>query len=125
MGWSNYIVVSKLKLIIEVIREVSDLEDYEESAIKKAIDEENIDYNVYLDGDNVVDIGDVPINKITIKDLAELYKRYEIVQSLAGLDFNKLLLFWLKNRDIEFTIKSEHNINMDEFDKEGYLIIRR
>lgn len=124
MGWSNYIIIQKLKWLIEISRNVEDLAEYEETAIKIAIDEDNLD-NSSIDEDRIVDMGDVEINKITIRDLAELYKRYDIIQSLSGMDDDKLLLFWLKNREIEFDIKSEFNIKLDDFEKEGYLILRR
>lgn len=95
MGWSNYIIIQKLKWLIEISRNVEDLAEYEETAIKIAIDEDNLD-NSSIDEDRIVDMGDVEINKITIRDLAELYKRYDIIQSLSGMDDDKLLLFWLK-----------------------------
>ncbi len=125
MGWSNCIIIPKWKLLIEVSRDVNDIADYEETAINKAIDEDNIDYETHFDEENIVDMGDVPINKITIKDLVELYKRFDIVQSLCGMDYNKLLLYWLKNRGIEFRIESEYNINVEELTKEGYIKIER
>ncbi len=125
MGWSNYIIIPKWRLFIEVPRDVNDIADYEETAINKAIDEDNIDYETHFDEENIVDMGDVPINKITIKDLVELYKRFDIVQSLCGMDYNKLLLYWLKNRGIEFSIESEYNINVEELTKEGYIKIER
>jgi len=125
MGWSNYIIIPKFKLLIEVSRSVDNIAEYEETAIEKAIDEENIDYDTYLEGENIVDMGDIPISKITVKNLSALYKKYEIVYSLSGMDYDKLLLFWLKNRGIEFQIKSEHNIDFDEYDKEGYVRFRR
>lgn len=125
MGWSNFIIIPRLKLLIEIPREIDEIRYYEESAIKRVIDEENIDYDDHFEGDDVANMGDVLINKITIKDLTELYKRYDIVQSLAGMDYNKLLLFWLKNRGIDFEIKSEYNIDKNEYEKEGYMIIER
>jgi hypothetical protein len=64
MGWSNYIVIPKWKLLIEVSRNVNGIEDYEKIAIDKAIDEDNIDYVAVVDGDNIEDMGDVPVHKI-------------------------------------------------------------
>ena len=125
MGWSNYIVIPKLKLLIEVSRNVEDIEDYEEAAIDKVIDEDNIDYDAHCEGENVIDMGDVSISKITIKDLTELYKSYDMVQSLSGMDYNKLLLYWLKGRDIEFSVKSEYDVDVIECIKEGYMKIER
>jgi hypothetical protein len=125
MGWSNYIVIPTLKLLIEVSRDISDIEDYEDVAIEKAIDEEDIDCETHVDGENVVDMGNVPVGQITIKDLTELYKRYEIVQSLSGMDYNKLLLYWLKVRCIEFSVKSEYDDDVKECIREGYTKIER
>lgn len=125
MGWPNYIVVPKWKLLIEVSRDVNDIADYERAAIEKAIDEDNIDYDTHIDGEDVVDMGDIPISKITIKDLTELYKSYDIVRSLSGMDCNKLLLYWLKSRGIDFSIQSEHIVDTKEYIKEGYTKIER
>jgi hypothetical protein len=125
MGWSNYIIIPKWKLIIEVPRSVNGIEEYEKIAIDKAIDEDNIDYIARVDGEDISDVGDMPVHKITIKELAELYKSYDIVQSLSGIDSDKLLLYWLKSRGIDFIVQSEHNIDVKEYMKEGYAKIER
>ncbi len=125
MGWSNYIVIPKWKLLIEISRNVGDIADYEKVAIEKAIDDENVDYETHTDEEGVVDMGNVPIHKITIKDLSELYKSYDILQSLSGMDCDKLLLYWLTNRGIDFSIKSEYEINVEKCVEEGYTKIER
>jgi hypothetical protein len=125
MGWSNYIIIPKWKLFIEVSRSVDCLEDYEETAIEKAINEENIDFDSHLEGESSVSMGDVPIHKITIKDLTELYRSYDMIQSLSGMDYDKLLLYWLKARNIEFSIESEFEDSVKECIKEGYTRIER
>lgn len=125
IGWSNYVVIPKLKLLIEITRDVSGIEDYECDVIDNAINEDNFEYAQHVEGEEIVDIEDVTIHKITIKDLAELHRRYDIVQSLTGIDRVKLLLYWLKSRSIEFSIESEHNIDIDKYNKEGYVVIRR
>lgn len=125
MGWYNYIIIPKWKILIEVSRDVDDIEDYENIAIEKAVSEESADERTYIEGVNVIDMGDIAINKISIRDITELYKTYEIVQSLSGMNYDKLFLFWLKNREIEFEIKSEHNIDFDKYEKEGFMRIRR
>lgn len=125
MGWSNYIIIKKWKILIEVSREIDGIEDYENVAIEKAISENSADERTHMEGENIIDMGDVAINKITIRDISELYKAYDIVQSLSGMYNDKLFLFWLKNRGIDFLIESEHNINFDEYEKEGYVKIRR
>jgi len=125
MGWSNYIIIKKWKILIEVSRDIDDIADYEIVAIEKAISDNSADERMYMQGENIIDMGDVAINKITIRDISELYKTYDIVQSLSGMSNDKLFLFWLKNRGIDFTIESEHNIDKKEYEKEGYLIIIR
>ncbi len=125
MGWSNYIIVSKWKILIEVPRDIDGIEDYEKMAIEKAFSEDSADPRMYMEDENIVDMGDVEINKISIRDITELYKTYDIVQSLSGMRFDKLFLFWLKNRGIDFIVKSEHTFDIKEYEKEGYLIIRR
>lgn len=125
MGWSNYIVIPKWKLLIEVSRNVNGIEEYEKNAIDKAIDEDNIDYVTNVDGKDIEDMGDVPVHKVTIKELTELYKSYDILQSLSGMDGDKLLLYWLKNRGIGFSVQSENIIDMKEYIKDGYVKIER
>ena len=125
MGWSNYIIIKKWKILIEVSRDIDDIADYESIAIEKAISENSADERMYMQGENIIDMGDVAINKITIRDISELYKAYDIVQSISGMSNDKLFLFWLKNRGIDFTVESEHNIDKKEYEKEGYLIIIR
>lgn len=125
MGWSNYIVIPKWKLLIETSRNVNGIEDYEKIAIDKAIDEDNIEYIINVDGKAIEDMGDVPVHKVTIKELTELYKSYDIVQSLSGMDSDKFLLYWLKNRGIDFSVQSENVLDVKEYTKEGYSIIER
>ena len=125
MGWSNFIVIPKWKLIIEVPREVENLEDYYQIAIDNAIDEDNIGLGEHSEGEDIIDVENVPINKITIKDLAELHRRYDIIQSLSGMDYNKFFLFWLKKREIEFSIESEYGIDFGKYEKDGYIIVER
>lgn len=126
MGWSNYIVIPRWKLLIEVSRDINEIADYEKTALDKIIDgDDNLDYETHFDGESVVDMENVPVGQITIRDLAELYKRYDIVQSLAGIDYNKLLLYWLKSRGIDFSIKSEYDFDVDKYVEEGYNKIER
>lgn len=120
MGWSNYVIVPTLKLLIEVSRDVDNIKDYEIEDINKAIGEENLYYE-----DDSVDMGNIKINDITIKDLTFLYDGYKIVQAIAGLNANKLLLFWLKSREIDHEVKSQFDINIDELKTEGYVLVER
>lgn len=125
MGWSNYIIIPEWKVLVEVPREIDDLGEYIYTALENVIDEENTDNRTYLEGENIIDMSDVQINNITIRDLVELYKSYDIVQSLAGISYDRFFLFWLKKRDIEFSIESEYMVKEKEYEKQGYQIIRR
>ncbi len=125
MGWSNYIVIPKWKLLVEVSRNVNGIEEYEKIAIDKAIDEGNIDYITNIDGKDIEDMGDVPVHKVTIKELTELYKSYDIVQSLSGMDSDKFLLYWLKNRGVCFSVQSENTFDVKDYIKEGYTKIEK
>lgn len=119
MGWSNYIIIPKLKIIVETNREIDDIESYQKESIDEIVDEENIDDGVYLDLENV------KINDITIKDLALLYKDHEIMQCVRGIHIDRLLLYWLQNKGIDFEVKSEHNIDKEKYKSEGYIFIER
>jgi hypothetical protein len=125
MGWSNYIVIPEWKLLVEISRHVDGIEDYQKITIDKAIDEDNIDYIMNIDGKDIEDMGDVPVHKVTIKELIELYKSYDIVQSLSGMDSDVFLLYWLKNRSIGFSVQSENVLDMDKYIKEGYTKIEK
>lgn len=125
MGWSNYIVIPKWRLLIEVSRDVNELADYEQAAMDKIIDGESLDCETHFDGEDVVEMGNVPISQVTIRDLSELYKRHDIVQSLAGMDYNKLFLYWLKSRGIDFSVQSEYSLDVKEYIKEGYSKVER
>lgn len=119
MGWSNYIIIPKLKVIIETHREVDDIEFYQKESLDKIVDEENIDDGVYLDLENI------KVSEITIKDLALLYKDHEIMQCVRGIHIDKLLLYWLKIKGIGFNVRSEYDVDREKYKSEGYIIIER
>lgn len=116
MGWSNYIIIADWKLVIETNRDVNELEDYRSSALDRIIDDENIDDT---------DMINVKLNELTVGNLAILLNSYTNMSDLVGIEPDKLFLYWLESRSIEYDIKSEHNINTDEFKEKGYIIIRR
>lgn len=118
MGWSNYIIIHQLKVIVETNREVEDIVFYQKDAIDKILDEENID-DAYLDLENI------KISDITIKDLALLYRDHDIVRCIRGTPIDKLLLYWLKIRGIDFDVKSEHSVDREKYKSEGYIFIER
>lgn len=114
MGWSNYIIIPEFKLAMEVSRYVQDIEKYEKDALYKITEERDVE-----------DVENVKVRDITVKDLTTLYNAHEIVNSLTGFEIDKLLLFWLQNRGIEYEIKSEFEATADQLKDEGYTVIRR
>ncbi len=116
MGWSNYIIIPEFKLAIEVSRYVADIEEYEKDALYKITEEEEVD---------VEDVENIKVRDITVKDLTTLYNAHKIVRSLTGFEIDKLLLFWLQNRGIEYEIKSEFDVTTDQLKDEGYNVIYR
>ena len=116
MGWSNFIIIPSLNIAIEVSRDLNDLEDYEEKAF---------DYLTSEEFDEEIDIENRTIRDLTVRDLATLFTAYDNTNALKGLDYNKLLLVWLKSRGIDYEIKSEYEIDREKLEKEGYKIIWR
>lgn len=119
MGWSSYIIIPRLKLVIETNREIEDIEFYQKESIDEMLDEENIDDGEYIDLKNV------KICDITIKNLALLYKDYEIVKCIRGIHIDRLFLYWLMIKGIDFSVKSESSIDREKYKSEGYSIIER
>ena len=114
MGWSNYIIIPEFKLAIEVSRYVEDIEEYEKEALYAITEERDVE-----------DVENVKVRDITVKDLTTLYNAHEIVSSLTGFEIDKLLLFWLRNRGIEYEIKSEFEATADQLKDDGFTVIRR
>lgn len=116
MGWSNYIIIPEWKMIIETNREVDELEDYIKESLDKMIDDET---------DIDVSTSDLKVSDITIKDLCILASAYENTSSLACMNSDKFLLYWLENRGVKYDIKSEYNLDIESYAEKGYNIIRR
>ena len=115
MGWSNYIIIPSWKIIIETNRNVQDIEDY----IKEAIDK-MIDYCIDIGVDN----SDLKVSDITVKDLCALASAYDNASALSQLDVDKIFLYWLERKNIEYEIKSEYNVDIKQYEENGYNIIR-
>lgn len=115
MGWYNFIIIEKFKMIIETNRSVGELEEYIKDAISKIIDNDNeID----------IDISDLKVSDITVKDLCTLASAYDNTINLYQLNSDKLFLYWLDSRNIEYEIKSEFQISIEQYEKDGYNVIR-
>ena len=126
MGWTNYIVIPSLKLAIEISRNVDDIYDHESEGLENVVNKDDIYGGECGDGElEYVDIGNIEINKLTVRHISTLYRAYETVRSIEGIDVDKLLLFWLKNRMIEYYIKSEFDVNVEKLKSDGYIVIRK
>ena len=114
MGWSNYLIIPEFKLAIEISRYVEDIQEYEKDALYEITGEEEAE-----------DVENIKVRDITVKDLTTLYNAHKIVTSLTGFEIDKLLLFWLQNRGIEYKIKSEFEATADQLKDDSYTVIRR
>lgn len=115
MGWSNYIIIEDWKMIIETNREVDNLEDYIKESLDKMINNE----------EENVDISNLKVSDITIKDLCTLASAYDNASSLAFIAVDKLFLFWLEGKGIKYEIKQEHGFDFKKYEEGGYKFIRK
>ena len=121
MGWTNFIIISKLKLVIETSRNINELDDYRKKAIDYLTDEER-----YEDGEEYIE--NKNIKNISIKDLTRLFNTYEQANNIVGMEPDKFFLYWLKSKGIDYEIKSEFEIHdngeLEKLKNDGYKILR-
>lgn len=110
----NYIIIEDLKLLIAIDENIYGIEDFEENALDNIIDS---------DQDDLTDIEGAKIDDLTIKEIGIIASACELVNNLAGLQADKLLLYWLRNKDIDFEISD--NVDIEDYERNGYLIIRK
>jgi hypothetical protein len=115
MGWSNYIIIKDWKIIIETDRGVDSLEDY----IKKSLD------NMINNDEESIDLSSLKISDITVKELCTLATAYDNANSLAFMEVDKLVLYWLKNKNIEYEIKQEFGFDFKKYETDGYKLISK
>lgn len=116
MGWSNYIIIPKMKLAIEVSRSVEELDCFKVRAIKKAMD-----FCTTFDFD-VCEILEKKYKNLTLADLNVMMNGLKILKDFQDMCAGDLFLYYLEEEDIDYKVVSEH-----EFEKkklEGYTIIR-
>ncbi len=121
MSWTNFIIIPKLKLVVEINRQINELNDYQKKALDYLTDEERYENDdEYIENKN--------IKNISIKDLTKLFNTYEQSNNLAGMESDKFFLYWLGNKEIEYEIKSEFEINdkgeLKRLKNDGYKILR-
>lgn len=117
MGWTNFIIIPKLKLVIETNRSINELHDYQKKSLDHLTDEERYE--------DEQDIGNKNIKNISVKNLSLLFSTYEQANNLAGMEPDKLLLYWLETKGLKYEILSEFQIKdkLEEYKKE-YTILR-
>lgn len=121
-GWTNFIVISRLKLVVEISRHVNDLEEYEEKALDLLVEEES----------RLDDLYDAPvvenkrINELTMVDMAILFEAKKISRALKGIDCSKLFLYWLSCKELEYEIISEMDFCEKEWQEKtkGFIVLR-
>lgn len=110
----SYIVIHSSKLVIDVNKDVDYLEEDEEYALDEIIDSTPDSIEGGVAGTKIVDL--------TIRDIRTLFTTYDIVCKIVGLDVDKLLIYWMTAKNIDFEI--EDSIDIEEFKRNGYNIIR-
>lgn len=115
MGWTNFIIVPKLKFAIEVNRSIntddcdSDFETFEEFVEETEKFDDEIEYKNY--------------KELNLKDLASLIKVSENIHIFNEI-YNELFIWWLKLRGFEFEIMHEDDFNKGNYKEKGFTIIK-
>ena len=115
MGWTNYIVIPKLKLVVETSRYVDEVDEYFVNAFKQL--------EVYVDAEDYIDISEIKVKDLNLKVLSELIKAYDIYIKLSGWEYpEKILLLFLELRNIDYEIIPEWDFKEKKY--KGYTILR-
>ena len=114
MGWTNYIIIPKWKLAIEVPRSVEDLESYEREAIEKLLS--------FCDEVDVFEILEKKYKDITLSDLRVMLNGLKILSNFESMNVESLLLYYLEVGKIEYEVVSE--FDFEKRNLKGFTIIR-
>ena len=114
MGSSSFVVIPKLKLLIEVS---NDCENYSDELERKLKDIEEIK-EMAEEFDFYDSINKKP-TEITLKDLVMLCLFYEKTKWLTYSSIHDLLLLWLHAMDFSFEVLNEYEIFWDEENNYG------
>jgi hypothetical protein len=111
----SYLVIENMKLVVG-IADTEDIEPFEKNALDEIVSEKNTD-------EFDIDIDEVEVSDLTFKEVVVLYKAHDTIKTLLGIDADKMLLYWLKNRDIEYSIESD--IDLSKFQRDGYIVLEK
>jgi len=99
MGWLNYIVVPKWKVMFEISRHVDELPEHIKKAAEKLYDEEF---------EELYEIQETKFSDLTAGDFAKVMEAVDIVTSLSSItDPAIFLLIFLHLRGMKYEIISE------------------
>lgn len=108
----SYLIIENMKLVVEISEE--DIEPFEKKALDEITSKENTD-------EFDIDIDETDVSDLTFKEAFVLYKAHNIIQTLIGIKVDKMFLYWLDNRDIEYSIESY--IDVSRYQRDGYIIL--
>jgi hypothetical protein len=111
----SYLVIENMKLVVE-IADIEDIVTFEKKALDEMVSEKNID-------EFDIDIDDTEVSDLTFRETVVLYKAHDMIKTLFGIKADKMLLYWLKNRDIEYSIESD--VDVSGFQRDGYVILEK
>lgn len=120
MGWSNYLVADKIKLVVELPRETNELAGH----IKESFD--NL-FKLKEENECLDDLTLIKLNNLDLNTLSVLVNSQKLVDNLVCAELSDFLLYWLESKDIEFSIHNEYekDFKLEDFEKKGYTILRR
>jgi len=111
----SYLVVESVKLVVE-IADIEDIEPFEKDTFDEMINEKDT-------SEFDIDIDETEVSELTFKEAVVLYKSHDMIKALLGINVDKMLIYWLKNRDIEYSIESD--IDASGFQRDGYVVLEK
>ena len=119
MGWTNFIVVPKLGLIVETTRDLSvDQTDMKLTDWVKGV----------LDGSDAgteegEEIEDKPCLAITVADMKVLQEALSAMSAILEFTCEDFLLYWLERRGLEYEVMNEYEFKEKAYPK-SYIKLR-
>lgn len=111
----SYLVIENMKLVVE-IEDIGDIDKYEKTTMDEMVDGKNAD-------EFDINIDDTEVSELSFKEATILYKAHDMIKTLSGINADKMLLYWLKNRDIEYSIESD--IDVSRYQRDGYVVLEK